>query len=143
MVFLFFEEQDYFVCDGDVVWEGDYVEFIHIGDKGQRVLDHSQIDLLKTMKVRAKISPCSHFHQIRRLIYLSTQAAVGASQSISSLKKASRPKPEGQERGFLQAGINKDVKGIPHEATSRSWLGHVHRRKLLKSLSNSFTRADW
>lgn len=42
--------EDYFVSDGDVVWDGDYVDFIHINQKGQRVLDHSKIDLLKPNK---------------------------------------------------------------------------------------------
>lgn len=43
--------QDYFVCDGDVVWDGDYEDFIHINRDGQRVLDHSKIDSLKAFKV--------------------------------------------------------------------------------------------
>lgn len=43
--------QDYFVCDGDVVWDGDYEDFIHINRDGQRVLDHSKIDALKAFKV--------------------------------------------------------------------------------------------
>lgn len=44
--------QDYFVCDGDVVWDGDYMDFIHINRDGQRVLDHSKVDLLKSFKVQ-------------------------------------------------------------------------------------------
>ena len=44
--------QDYFVCDDDVVWEGDYEDFIHTNAEGKRVLDHSRIDDLKSMKVR-------------------------------------------------------------------------------------------
>ncbi|GLJ05506.1 hypothetical protein SUGI_0019220 [Cryptomeria japonica] len=46
-----FHLEDYFVSDGEVVWDGDYVDFIHINDKGQRVLDHTTIDLLKLNKV--------------------------------------------------------------------------------------------
>ncbi|XP_057865686.1 uncharacterized protein LOC131073294 [Cryptomeria japonica] len=42
-----FHLEDYFVCDGDVAWDRDYVDFIHTNAKGQRVLDHSKIDLLK------------------------------------------------------------------------------------------------
>ncbi len=40
------------MSDGDVVWDGDYLDFIHINRDGHRVLDHSKIDLLKTFKVR-------------------------------------------------------------------------------------------
>ncbi len=39
------------MADGDVVWDGDYMDFIHINRDGHRVLDHSKIDLLKTFKV--------------------------------------------------------------------------------------------
>lgn len=45
-----FHLEDYFVCDGDVAWDRDYVDFIHINGKGQRVLDHTKIDLLKSIK---------------------------------------------------------------------------------------------
>lgn len=45
-----FHLEDYFVSDGDVVWDGDYVDFIYINQKGQRMLDHSKIDLLKPKK---------------------------------------------------------------------------------------------
>ena len=45
-----FHLEDYFVSDGDVLWDGDYVDFIYINQKGQRVLDHSKIDLLKPKK---------------------------------------------------------------------------------------------
>ncbi|KAH9326946.1 hypothetical protein KI387_007124, partial [Taxus chinensis] len=45
-----FHLEDYFVSDGEVVWDDDYVDFIHINDKGQRVLDHATIDLLKLNK---------------------------------------------------------------------------------------------
>eukprot|EP01018_Ginkgo_biloba_P030147 Gb_15214 [translate_table: standard] len=45
-----FHLEDYFVSDGDVVWDGDYVDFIHVNEKGQRVLDHLKIDLLKPRK---------------------------------------------------------------------------------------------
>ena len=38
--------QDYFVCDGDDM------DFIHINRDGQRVLDHSKVDLLKSFKVQ-------------------------------------------------------------------------------------------
>lgn len=45
-----FHLEDYFVSDGDVMWDGDYIDFIHVNQKGQRVLDHSKIDLLKPNK---------------------------------------------------------------------------------------------
>lgn len=51
-----FHLEDYFVCDDDVIWEGDYEDFIHINDTGQRVLDHSRIDLLKPLKAAAIVS---------------------------------------------------------------------------------------
>ena len=42
------------MCDGDVVWDGDYEDFISINRQGQRVLDHSKIDSLKAFKVSNK-----------------------------------------------------------------------------------------
>ncbi|XP_024537240.1 uncharacterized protein LOC9649778 [Selaginella moellendorffii] len=51
-----FHLEDYFVHDGDVVWDADYVDFIQINDKGLRVLDHSKIDLLKTFKAAGTVS---------------------------------------------------------------------------------------
>lgn len=33
------------------MWDGDFEDFIHINEDGQRILDHSKIDLLKTFKV--------------------------------------------------------------------------------------------
>ncbi|BBM98115.1 hypothetical protein Mp_1g10960 [Marchantia polymorpha subsp. ruderalis] len=45
-----FHLEDYFVCDGDVAWDGDYVDFIHINTEGQRVLDHSKIDEIHVSK---------------------------------------------------------------------------------------------
>lgn len=52
LVLAWLNLQDYFVCDNDIVWDGEYEEFIRINKSGQRVLDHSKIDLLKTFKVR-------------------------------------------------------------------------------------------
>lgn len=45
-----FHLEDYFVCDGDVAWDADYIDFIHINKNGHRVLDHSKIDLIKVTK---------------------------------------------------------------------------------------------
>ena len=39
------------MCDDDVIWEADYEDFIYINKDGQRVLDHSRIDKLKSVKV--------------------------------------------------------------------------------------------
>jgi hypothetical protein len=50
------------VADGDVVWDGDYMDFIHINRDGHRVLDHSKIDLLKTFKV-GHLFPAVSLHQ--------------------------------------------------------------------------------
>lgn len=57
-----FHLQEYFVYDGDVVWGGDYMDFVSISANGDKVLDHAKVDLLKTFKVRvhkqgAKVGP--------------------------------------------------------------------------------------
>eukprot|EP00249_Psilotum_nudum_P023464 c28884_g1_i2 orf=696-2879(+) len=41
-----FHIEDYYVYDGDVLWDTDYADFIHVNEKGQRVLDHSKINEL-------------------------------------------------------------------------------------------------
>ncbi|KAH7433888.1 hypothetical protein KP509_07G091300 [Ceratopteris richardii] len=112
-----FHLEDYFVCDGDVVWEGDYVDFIHIGEKGQRVLDHSQIDLLKPMKGDAGETK----HSIKQ----------GNNTTVNL---------QGDGKSFFEGAMDKD-EGGPGKA--RSWLSYPQRRRLLKSLSTSFTRAEW
>lgn len=48
--------QDYFVCDGDVAWDADYVDFVHINSEGHRVLDHSKLDLIKMTQVRSSVT---------------------------------------------------------------------------------------
>ncbi|KAI5081936.1 hypothetical protein GOP47_0001679 [Adiantum capillus-veneris] len=114
-----FHLEDYFVCDNDVVWEGDYVDFIHVGDKGQRVLDHSQIDLLKPMK------------GIRQ-----------PTENLSRLNTDSRFKPQGKDNSCLRPQSDKDGRGVALDFGARCWLSHPHKRRLLKSLSTSFTRAE-
>lgn len=44
--------QDYFVFDDDVIWDGDFQDFILLNEKGFRVLDHSKLDNLKHFKVK-------------------------------------------------------------------------------------------
>ncbi|KAI5081937.1 hypothetical protein GOP47_0001680 [Adiantum capillus-veneris] len=111
--------KDYFVCDGDVVWEGDYVDFIHVGDKGQCVLDHSQIDLLKPMK------------------------GIGQpAENLSRLNTDSRLKPQGKDNSCLRPQSDKDERGVALDFGARCWLSHPHKRRLLKSLSTSFTQAE-
>ncbi|KAJ7560032.1 hypothetical protein O6H91_04G111300 [Diphasiastrum complanatum] len=51
-----FHLEDYFVCDSDVEWDGDYVDFVETNEKGQRVLNHSKIDLLRTFKVAGVVA---------------------------------------------------------------------------------------
>ncbi|CAM6099022.1 unnamed protein product [Calypogeia fissa] len=43
-----FHLEDYFVCDGDVAWDADYIDFVHVDKTGNRVLDHSKLDLIRT-----------------------------------------------------------------------------------------------
>lgn len=115
-----FHLEDYFVCDGDVIWDGEYIDFIHINDKGQRVLDHSQIDLLKTVK-----------------------AAARASVAISRMKGLAHQKQNGEEDHSVQDQLINDRKPLWKGLSIRKWVGQAHRRNLCKSKSASFTRADW
>lgn len=48
--------------DGDVVWDGDYEDFISLNSKGHRVLDHSKIDTLRPFKVGTQCSQGSVCH---------------------------------------------------------------------------------
>jgi len=50
---LVFHLQEYFVYDGDVVWGRDYMDFVSVSAKGDKVLDHAKLDVLKTFKVKA------------------------------------------------------------------------------------------
>lgn len=111
-----FHLEDYFVCDDDVVWEGDYEDFIHINDHGQRVLDHSRIDLLKPMK-----------------------AAALASQAVTRMKNLSEMKnPKGgQEEEIMETESRKEGK---HPLWRGNW-PTIRKRTLFKSMSTSFTRA--
>ncbi|EFJ09297.1 hypothetical protein SELMODRAFT_123397 [Selaginella moellendorffii] len=51
-----FHVEDYFICDGDVIWDGEYLDFVGVNDKGLRVLDHSKIDMLKPFKVAGVVT---------------------------------------------------------------------------------------
>lgn len=57
------------MCDGDVVWDGDYEDFIHINRQGQRVLDHSKIDSLKAFKVSNQFLTWT-IHFVRMLVVM-------------------------------------------------------------------------
>ncbi|KAI5068995.1 hypothetical protein GOP47_0015296 [Adiantum capillus-veneris] len=107
-----FHVEDYFVCDDDVMWEGDYEDFIHINEGGQRVLDHSRIDLLKPMKAAAIVS----------------QAAVRMANLSNDRKK------EREETGSKA--------GSKHPLWRANW-PTLRKRTLFKSMSTSFTRAEW
>eukprot|EP00250_Pteridium_aquilinum_P008826 c18238_g1_i3 orf=675-2492(+) len=114
-----FHLEDYFVCDDDVIWEGDYEDFIHINERGQRVLDHSRIDLLKPMK-----------------------AAVIASQAVSRMTGLSKQKheQEEQEEESVETHTRKERKQL---SLWRSNWPTLRKRTFFKSMSTSFTRADW
>lgn len=115
-----FHLEDYFVCDGDVIWDGDYVDFIHINDQGQRVLDHSLIDHMKPLR-----------------------AATIVSKSITRMKKLSHHKQNEQEDHSVETESNKDMIQAENGSSVRNWLGQIRKRNLLTSKSTSFTRADW
>ncbi|KAH7405051.1 hypothetical protein KP509_15G054900 [Ceratopteris richardii] len=112
-----FHLEDYFVNDHDVIWDGDYEDFIHVDDKGRRILDHSRIDHLKPMK-----------------------AAAMASQAIARMKRFSQQKHE--ENDDRNSTAFQEFEKEPQSPWSRNWFG-LRKRKLLKSMSTSFTRADW
>ncbi|MCO5567820.1 hypothetical protein L7F22_021516 [Adiantum nelumboides] len=118
-----FHLEDYFVCDNDVIWEGDYEDFIRVDKKGQRVLYHSQIDILKPMK-----------------------AATKASQAVTRMKHLSQQKQEMEEEGNepeTSGEKEPETLGEVDQAIplwQRKWLS-LQKRKLLKSMSTSFTRA--
>lgn len=116
--------QDYFVCDGDVVWDGDYEDFIHINRDGQRVLDHSKIDSLKAFKVGGIVTQAIH----------RMEADV-----------ASRKEREAQEKlKEVEAKMDENAAKAASLQPSKGWLEGLRSRKLWKSKSTSFTRApDW
>lgn len=111
-----FHLEDYFVCDNDVIWEGDYEDFIRVDKKGQRILDHSQIDRLKPIK-----------------------AAVRATQAVTRMKHSAYQKEEKEREEFETVG---EIKGAFYPIWPRNWFG-LQKHKLLKSMSTSFTRAYW
>lgn len=108
-----FHLEDYFASDGEVVWDGDYVDFIHINEKGQRVLDLSCVDLLKQSKTFPR----------------NTQPNFG-SQRDTTIKNAEQ---------CLTRNLSRDgslsFKGLLENG--------MHKSNLFKCKSTSFTRADW
>ncbi|CAI7910589.1 unnamed protein product [Closterium sp. NIES-54] len=46
-----FHIQDYYVHDGEVQWGSEYDDFVSVSHMGERVLDHSRVDAIKTFKV--------------------------------------------------------------------------------------------
>lgn len=111
-----FHLEDYFVCDDDVIWDGDYEDFIRVDKRGQRILDHSQIDHLKPMKAAARVS-----------------------QAVTRMKHLSHQKQEKEEK----AKEPEATKELEQDSLPRLWGFNLHRRKLAKTMSTSFTRADW
>lgn len=111
-----FHLEDYFVCDDDVIWDGDYEDFIRVDKRGQRILDHSQIDHLKPMKAAARVS-----------------------QAVTRMKHLSHQKQEKEEK----AKEPEATEELEQDSLPRLWGFKLHRRKLAKSMSTSFTRADW
>ncbi|MCO5593643.1 hypothetical protein L7F22_047659 [Adiantum nelumboides] len=118
-----FHLEDYFVCDNDVIWEGDYEDFIRVDKKGQRVLYHSQIDILKPMKAATKASQA-----VTRMKHLSQQK-----QEME--EEGNEPETSGEKKPETLGEVDK---AIP--LWQRKWLS-LQKRKLLKSMSTSFTRA--
>lgn len=119
-----FHLEDYFVCDGDVVWDGDYEDFIHINRAGQRVLDHSKIDSLKAFKVGGIVTQAIH----------RMEADVAIRKEREAQEKLKEVEAKLAENAATAAGLQP----------SKGWLEGLRSRKLWKSKSTSFTRApDW
>ncbi|XP_024375337.1 uncharacterized protein [Physcomitrium patens] len=123
-----FHLEDYFVCDGDVVWDGDYEDFIHINRDGQRVLDHSKIDSLKAFKVGGIISQ-----------------AITRMENDVATRKAREAQAEKEEKEKLKESEAEVAAGGPVAfEPPKQWMNSLRIRKLWKSKSTSFTRApDW
>ncbi|CAI5493717.1 unnamed protein product [Closterium sp. Naga37s-1] len=51
-----FHIQDYYVHDGEVQWGSEYDDFVSVSHTGERVLDHSRVDAIKTFKSAAFVS---------------------------------------------------------------------------------------
>eukprot|EP00271_Cylindrocystis_brebissonii_P019673 TRINITY_DN6128_c0_g1_i1.p1 TRINITY_DN6128_c0_g1~~TRINITY_DN6128_c0_g1_i1.p1 ORF type:complete len:548 (-),score=103.50 TRINITY_DN6128_c0_g1_i1:1362-2897(-) len=51
-----FHMQEYYVHDGDVVWDGDFHDFVTVDEHGHRVLDHTRLDMIKHFKSSAYVS---------------------------------------------------------------------------------------
>ncbi|CAM6043634.1 unnamed protein product [Sphagnum compactum] len=118
-----FHLEDYFVADGDVVWDGDYMDFIHINRDGHRVLDHSKIDLLKTFKVAGVV----------------TQAISRMEGDVARRKHSEQMEKEKD----LDAKYGSGDDGSEVVRSMKGWVS-LRARKLWKSKSTSFTRApDW
>ncbi|KAG6548662.1 hypothetical protein Mapa_009816 [Marchantia paleacea] len=108
-----FHLEDYFVCDGDVAWDGDYVDFIHINTEGQRVLDHSKIDE----------------------IHVSKETKFGCGGNPQPPKSPEREREKEKEKAKDATSAGGPVKGWSASA--------LRGRKIWSSKSTSFTRADW
>ncbi|KAL3675792.1 hypothetical protein R1sor_025740 [Riccia sorocarpa] len=109
-----FHLEDYFVCDGDVAWDGDYVDFIHINNAGERVLDHSKIDEL----------------------HISKETKFGSGGSTLSVPPIKIPEKDKEKE--------KEVEGLTSPGPLKGWSASSLRgRKIWSSKSTSFTRADW
>lgn len=128
------------MCDDDVIWDGDYEDFIRVDKRGQRILDHSQIDLLKPMKVMEILysSSVMCFAGENRKS-LAVQAAARVSQAVTRMKHLSHQKQEKEEK----AKEPEATEELEQDSLPRLWGFKLHRRKLAKSMSTSFTRADW
>ncbi|KAL3701995.1 hypothetical protein R1sor_020017 [Riccia sorocarpa] len=109
-----FHLEDYFVCDGDVAWDGDYVDFIHINNAGERVLDHSKMDEL----------------------HISKETKFGSGGSTLSIPPIKIPEKDKEKE--------KEVEGLTSPGPLKGWSASSLRgRKIWSSKSTSFTRADW
>lgn len=108
-----FHLEDYFASDDEVVWDGEYVDFIHINEKGQRVLDLSCVDILKQSKSFST----------------NIQSSFGSERAITGRNAGPR----------LTKNISRDgslsFRGL--------WANGMHKSNLFMCKSTSFTRADW
>ncbi|KAJ7295554.1 hypothetical protein O6H91_14G016400 [Diphasiastrum complanatum] len=117
-----FHLEDYFVYDGDVVWDGDFADFIEINEKGQRVLDHSKLDVLKSSKGGVASSETSSMVDTKLSKKNIIDDIIGSGDTPHSSTK---------ELVVVKSSLN-------------SWFSiAVQRRMLWKKLSTSFTRAQW
>lgn len=43
------------MSDGDIVWDGDFYNFVSVDSRGIRTVDHSQLDTINVFRVAAHV----------------------------------------------------------------------------------------